>query len=234
MDSLFRTPKLSLKALTDFSQIEKSTQAHLRKVYTCLAIAMFAAAAGAYVHLFTGIWKGGMLTSIGSIGLLIWLAMTPKENEGKRIGQLSGFALLSGMSLGPLLDVVISIDPSIVVTALMGSVVIFGSLSLCALYTQQRYWLFLGGSLMSMLSMLLVVSLVNLFLRSAVIFRIEMYVGLLMFCGFVLFDTQLIIEKKRNGDNDYVWHSVDLFLDFINIFRHLLVILSDKSEKRRK
>ncbi|XP_033102066.1 probable Bax inhibitor 1 [Anneissia japonica] len=234
MDSLFRTPKISLKTLTDFSQIDKSTQAHLRKVYTCLGIAMMAAATGAYVHLFTGLWKGGLLTSIASIGILIWLAMTPKENEGKRIGQLSAFALCTGMSLGPLLNAVINIDPSIVVTALMGTVVIFVSLSLCALYTQQRYWLFIGGSLMSMLSMMLVLSILNLFLRSAIIFRFEMYFGLFVFCGFVLFDTQLIIEKKRNGDNDFVWHSVDLFLDFINIFRHLLVILADKNDKRKK
>lgn len=32
-----------------------------------------------------------------------------------------------------------------------------------------------------------------------------MYLGLLIMCGFVLFDTQLIIEKAENGDKDYVW-----------------------------
>lgn len=33
----------------------------------------------------------------------------------------------------------------------------------------------------------------------------HMYLGLLIMCGFVLFDTQLIIEKAENGDKDYVW-----------------------------
>lgn len=33
----------------------------------------------------------------------------------------------------------------------------------------------------------------------------HMYLGLLVMCGFVLFDTQLIIEKAEHGDKDYVW-----------------------------
>ena len=55
-----------------------------------------------------------------------------------------------------------------------------------------------------------------------------MYLGLLIFCGFVLFDTQMIIERKERGDDDYIWHSVDLFIDFMAIFKRLLIILAKK------
>ena len=44
----------------------------------------------------------------------------------------------------------------------------------------------------------------------------------------MLFDTQLIIERKENGDDDYIRHSIDLFLDFVAIFRRLLIILASK------
>ena len=58
--------------------------------------------------------------------------------------------------------------------------------------------------------------------------QFELYFGLLLFCGFVLFDTQLIVEKFNHGNDDFIWHSLDLFLDFVNIFRRLLVILASK------
>ncbi|VDN29057.1 unnamed protein product [Gongylonema pulchrum] len=53
-------------------------------------------------------------------------------------------------------------------------------------------------------------------------------------CALVLYDTQLICEKRRRGDTDYIWHTIELFIDFINLFRYVLVILSDKKEKSRK
>nr|CAD7421749.1 unnamed protein product [Timema poppensis] len=53
-------------------------------------------------------------------------------------------------------------------------------------------------------------------------------------CGFVLYDTQLIIEKRRNGDKDFVAHSVDLFVDLIGIFRRLVIILTQREQRREE
>ncbi|CAI8050564.1 Probable Bax inhibitor 1 [Geodia barretti] len=123
---------------------------------------------------------------------------------------------------------------SIIPTAFLGSCAIFGSLSLAALYAERRSMLFLGGFLIYGLNMLVMMLFFNiLFLGSYMVFQLDVYGGLILFCGFVLFDTQLIVERFNNGDNDYVRHSLDLFLDFINIFRRLLVILASKEKKRK-
>ncbi len=46
-----------------------------------------------------------------------------------------------------------------------------------------------------------------------------------MFMGYVLFDTQMIIERANRGDYNYVKHALDLFVDFAAIFVRLLVIM---------
>lgn len=55
-----------------------------------------------------------------------------------------------------------------------------------------------------------------------------MYLGLVLMCGFILYDTQAIIEKRRAGNKDFIGHSLDLFIDFIGVLRRLLVILTQK------
>ena len=35
-------------------------------------------------------------------------------------------------------------------------------------------------------------------------FQVRLYLGLAIMCGFVLYDTQLIVEKCRRGDVDYI------------------------------
>ena len=132
------------------------------------------------------------------------------------------------MGLGPLLETVIDIDPSIITTALFGTIVIFGSFSLCAMFAERGKYLYLGGTLMTLLSSMLILTLANIFFRSYLLFQVHLYLGLLVMCGFVLYDTQLIVEKRRNGDKDFVAHSVDLFIDFIGIFRRLLILLTQK------
>ncbi|KAF3860853.1 hypothetical protein F7725_001108 [Dissostichus mawsoni] len=229
---------INFDSLFKFSQISHSTQVHLKNVYSSLALCMFVAAAGSYVHVVTRLFQGGLLSVLGSLGMMFWLAMTPhnSETEKKRLAILAGFAFLTGVGLGPTLDFVIAVNPSIIMTAFMGTSIVFVCFTLSALYAKRRTYLFLGGTLMSGLSLLFLMSVMNLFFGSVMLFKAHMYLGLLIMCGFVLFDTQLIIEKAENGDKDYIWHCVDLFLDFITIFRKLMVILAmnDKEKKKEK
>ncbi|EPB68394.1 hypothetical protein ANCCEY_12521 [Ancylostoma ceylanicum] len=89
--------------------------------------------------------------------------------------------------MGPLLERVIEIDPSCVLTALLATTTVFGCFSLVALHAPSTKYIHLGG--------------------------------LALACAFVVYDTQLIAEKSRRGDDDYIWHAVELFMDFANIFR---------------
>ncbi|XP_077808434.1 bax inhibitor 1 isoform X3 [Macaca mulatta] len=247
--------KINFDALFKFSHITPSTQQHLKKVYASFALCMFVAAAGSYVHVVTHFIQAGLLSALGSLILMIWLMATPHshETEQKRLGLLAGFAFLTGVGLGPALEFCIAVNPSILPTAFMGTAMIFTCFTLSALYARRRSYLFLGGKcelanrewgfllcligiLMSALSLLLLSSVGNVFFGSIWLFQANLYVGLVVMCGFVLFDTQLIIEKAENGDQDYIWHCIDLFLDFVTLFRKLMMILAmnEKDKKKEK
>ena len=52
----------------------------------------------------------------------------------------------------------------------------------------------------------------------AMMFQAELYGGMLIFLGYVLFDTQVIIEKAYSGQKDHIKAALDLFVDFVAIF----------------
>lgn len=56
-----------------------------------------------------------------------------------------------------------------------------------------------------------------------------MYFGLLVFVGYVIVDTQVIIEMAHFGDLDYVKHSLTLFTDLAAIFVRILIIMVSRT-----
>ncbi|KAG5395131.1 hypothetical protein IGI04_025094 [Brassica rapa subsp. trilocularis] len=78
----------------------------------------------------------------------------------------------------------------------------------------------------------------SIFGGSASIFEFELYFGLLIFVGYMVVDTQEIIEKAHLGDMDYEKHSLTLFTDFVAVFIRILIIMlknaADKEEKKKK
>ncbi|CAD6194798.1 unnamed protein product [Caenorhabditis auriculariae] len=203
--------------------LEKSVLDHLRNVYSTVAVGVGAATVGAGIHLFTNIFRANFFFSLGSIFLMYKLISTPntRENQQMRLAMFLGFCGITGLSTGPLLEHVIAIDPSIVMTALLSSTVVFGAFTLAALYAPTTKFIHLGGTLAS-------ASLVLLISAFFAPYKLILFAGLALTVGFILYDTQMIVEKNRRGDDDYVWHSVELFIDFANMFRHILIILADK------
>lgn len=109
-----------------------------------------------------------------------------------------------------------------------GTTVVFVSFSISSLLAERGRWLYLGGTLISLLNIMVLFSFVNLLLRWSLFYQAHLYIGLFLMCGFVIYDTQLIIEKYHMGSKDFILHSLDLFVDFIGIFRYLLIILTQK------
>jgi len=218
-------------------KLEPHVKTHLKNVYSAMAMALLSAAIGGYIHLYTSLLSGGLLSSLGTLGfgLALFATRDDSKNRNTRLGYLNGFAFCSGLSMGPLLDMALMVNPSIIPTALLSTCVIFGCFSLSTIFAGHRKYLYMGGTLMSLLSVLILMGLINIFIGSQLLFSAYIYLGLLVVCGFIMYDTALIIEKRLMGETDYIHHALLLFIDFADLFRHIVIILTKKeAEKDRK
>jgi len=226
----------TMATMTQMMDFDSKVSKHLRDVYATLCFTILAAAAGSYCHLQTHV--GGAFTGIAGMLLAMYLMSTAGNNgfDMTRFGLLLGFGFLKGLSLGGLIEHALYIDPSLVVTALLATTVVFGCFSACAMFAKRRSYLYLGGILGSVMFYMAIASLANLFLGWHIIQEVQIYLGLLVFSGYVVFDTQVIIEKASQGQTDVVKHSLELFIDFAAIFVRILIILmrNKESDDRRK
>ncbi|KAJ4955395.1 hypothetical protein NE237_012178 [Protea cynaroides] len=227
----------SYESLKNFRQISPLVQNHLKLVYLSLGCALVASAVGVYLHLLWNI--GGILTTLACLGSILYLLSVPPYEEKKRVSLLMAAAFFEGASVGPLIDLVIEVDPSILISGFVGTAIAFGCFSAAAMLAKRREYLYLGGLLSSGLSILFWLHFASsLFGGSASIFQFELYFGLLLFVGYIVVDTQDIIEKAHLGDLDYVKHSLTLFTDFVAVFVRILIIMlkksAEKDEKKRK
>jgi len=229
---MFQQHEVSWDAVKQTGPFSGQVRTHVKRVYTTLFATILAAAVGGFVFVSSNI--GGMWTFLVGIGLLFWLSATPQEEVGKRISILAAFGFVEGNALGPLLAISIDLDPTIVVTAFMGTCVVFGCFTASALLAERRSYLYLGGLLSSGLSLLLVLSFLNILFRSSAVASVSIYLGLMTFSGFIIFDTQLMVERAAQGNSDFVWDSLNLFLDFVNVFVRILAILNKNKRDSRK
>lgn len=80
---------------------------------------------------------------------------------------------------------------------------------------------------------MLLASLLNVFFRSTFVPWMQIYLGLVVFCGFIMFDTQLMIEQILSGNDNYITMALNLFVDLVAVFVRILIILLNNTEKKR-
>jgi uncharacterized protein len=138
-----------------------------------------------------------------------------------------GYAALNGLTMAAifLAYTQASIASTFFITA--GT---FGAMSLYG-YTTKRDLSSVGNIAVMALIGLLIASVVNIFLRSAALYWILTYAGVLIFVALTAWDTQKIkrlstqVSDETSAGRVAVLGALTLYLDFINLFVYLLRIL---------
>jgi Bax inhibitor 1 len=227
-----------VSAALRMTPLSVDVQAHMVKVYRTLCTCVCAAAAGAAFEMRMGMFGGGgggaLVLSVALFAAFAYFVRLPPYSP-RRAPLLHGVALLQGLATGPLLTVAaVHVDPWLPVSALAATAAVFLGLTCSAMFARRRSYLMLGGALSTGLSMLLLASMLNVFVPSSVGFAAQLYGGLALFCGYILYDTQMIIEKAELGDKDHLRHALELFLDLVAVFRRLVVIMMKNQESKQR
>lgn len=196
--------------------------AFLKKVYGLLTLSLLSATVAAYVG--TSLIAPGMMFPLFIVELgLIFFAMAVRRKPVLNLVALFAFTTVSGLTLGP---VMLVYSVGAIQEALLLTVVIFGSLTLYV-FMSKKDFSFLSGFLITGLVVVIVGSLLNAFLFQSPVGEFVISAGgVVLFSGFILYDTSNIL---RNYDvEDYTAATLALYLDILNLFLFLLRLLSGR------
>ena len=169
---------------------------------------------------------------IAQIVLVIWLsARLPKMSMTSATLLFILYSALMGVTMSTIFMIYTMSSIASVFFITAGTFLV---MSLIGFFT--RIDLTRVGSLLFMaLVGLIIASVVNIFLHSEILYWVVSYAGVVIFVGLTAYDTQKIKntfiqygEVDEMGQKLALYGAFSLYLDFINLFLHLLRIMGDR------
>jgi len=198
-----------------------STNKVIRSTYQLLSMTLVFSAFMAYLSISMQASQGmGLVATIAGI-VMLWFVLPKTANSATGIPVIFAITGLLGFGIGPMVAYYLAVNPSIVMTALGGTGVIFLGLSGYALTTRKDFS-FMGGFLMVGMLVIIGASLLNIFMGIPAL-SLTVSAGVIMIMsGFILYETSSIIH---GGETNYIMATASLFLSLLNMFSALLHLL---------
>lgn len=221
-------------------EIDQGLRAFMQGVYNRMAGALALTGIVAY-------WASGALLPLMSSWAWLLIVLLPlpfvmvlsygiyKFNLPTANALFWGFAAVMGLSLSTIFVryTTASIAQVFFITAgTFAAASIYG-------YTTKRDLTTMGGFLMMGLIGIIIASLVNIFLASSMMTFVISILAVLIFTGLTAYDTQdLKQDYLSNGarygydspERSSIYGALNLYLDFINIFVHLMQLIGIKKD----
>jgi len=200
----------------------------LRNTYALLAVSMIPTVLGAWVGVSTGITAamGGGLSMILFLGAVFGFiyAIEKTKHSATGVWVLLAFTFFMGLMMSRLIAFVLgySNGASLVMTAFGGTAgVFFAMASLASVIKRDlsglQKFLFVG------VIVLLVGMVINLFVGSSTGMIVLSMIAIGIFSAFMLVDIKRVID---GGETNYISATLAIYLDIVNVFQNLLLLLS--------
>ncbi|XP_075065539.1 protein lifeguard 4 [Mixophyes fleayi] len=204
----------------------------LRKVYSILSVQVLLTTVTAAVFLYfesvrTFVHESPALllfSAIGSLGTIIALTIYRHQHPAN-LYLLFGFTLLEAVTVG---IAVTYYEVAVVVQAFILTTAVFLGLTAFT-FQSKRDFSKLGAGLFAGLWILILAGFLRLFFYSETVELAIAAGGALLFCGFIIYDTHVLMHKL--SPEEHILAAINLYLDIINLFLHLLRLLEAINKK---
>ena len=226
----------------DATSFDAGLRSYMLSVYNYMAsgvlltgiVALFVAQSGLVANLFNAAGRPSLLgwvVMLAPLGLVMVLSFginKLSETAAKALFWL--YAGLMGVSLS---TIFLAYTGSSIASTFFATAAGFGALSLYG-YTTKRDLSGMGKFLIMGVVGLVIAMLINLFTQSSTMSLIISAVGVLLFAGLTVYDTQKIKEMYFHVQGTdmmgktIIMGALTLYLDFINLFLFLLRFMGDR------
>lgn len=219
-----------------FDSSQAGVNSFFTKMYGYMGVAVAISALTAYIGSYSETVIRIMSNPIALIGVFViqmimaYSMSSLKSQRSPLVSALGlfGFAALEGLLFSGIFIVYTAQD---ITSAFVAAVVMFAVLAFMGMTTKKDLS-GIGRQAMAALIALIIVSIINMFLRSPMISYVFSFIGLVIFMGLTAWDTQrlrqlyLQMGSQVNINNLALMGALQLYLDFINIFLNLLNIFA--------
>lgn len=208
-------------------QTTQNRASFVNKVFFFFALAILLSAGGVWLGMLTMMSYPALFFntffSIGAFIISMILLLAVHKVQGIRpIGYIlfSLFAIVSGFTLTPILAVAGAAGGvALILKALLATTFTFAAAGLWGWFTK-RDLSSLGGILFVSVIGIILISVLNIFLRTTILEMIASVMGIIVFTVYTAYDIQGI--KERYPDDMFLGAAMALYLDFINLFTSIL------------
>ncbi|EDV93371.1 growth hormone-inducible transmembrane protein [Drosophila grimshawi] len=212
---------------------------------SCALTAASAASVFQSEQLLQLIMRSGWIATLVTMGLVMGtgaLTQAIEYEPGLGLKQLA-WALHCGV-MGAVIAPICFMGGPILVRALLYTGGIVGALSTVAACAPSDKFLHIGGPLAIGLGVIFASSLASMWLPpttalGAGLASLSLYGGLILFSGFLLYDTQRIVKAaEQQPEHGYVRYdpinnALAIYMDALNIFIRIAVILSSGDQRKK-
>lgn len=204
------------------STLPESVQKTLTNTMLLTTATLAVSAVASYMSL--GLALTGMMALGLFLGAFAMIFVTQGfSNSWIGIPCLFVFAALMGTAVGPMVGHYLTKAPDAVYLSLGLTGLITLLLSGYTIITKRNFE-GIGSYLFGALLILILIMVANIFLQMAWLHLAISYVAVVIFSGYILYDTSEIVHGR---ETNYISASMNMYLNIINIFIHLLTILGD-------